>query len=399
MKKKKETWTKTRHKIVFTLLRPVFRLFLRIRYGFKGQKYRLEKGPHIILFNHPTAFDPFMVATSFKRPIYFMATDDIFSLKYVSWWIKYLVAPISKSKSFQDMTAVKNMIRIAKEGGTIALAPEGNRTYTGKLCHINPAVVKMIQLLKIPLVLYNIEGGFGVSPRFSPFIRKGKMFGKVNKILSAEEIQNYTQDELYQEIITHLTAEDYLLNRNFSHKKRAEHLERILHICPVCEQKQMIYSYKDKVNCAHCKLEVEYKENLTFHSLNPNFKFTKVLDWMNFQENYIHSLENDGNIVYADDGILFKKVIKNERKEVLLEGSVLMDFEKIILFNKTDRFEFELKDIDSMAVLGQNKINFYVKDEIYQIKPHPKFNAIKYMHLYFHAKHVRKGEKDEFLGI
>lgn len=398
-KRKDPRWTKFRHHIAFLFFRPIFRIYLKIRYHYTAKQYKLQKGPHLIVFNHPTAFDPFMVSISFRRPIYFMATDDIFSLKFASWWIKYLVAPISKSKSFQDMNAVKNMLRVANEGGTIALSPEGNRTYTGQLCHINPAIVKLIKHLKIPLVFYNIEGGYGVSPRFSPFVRKGKMIGRVLEVLSPEQIQEISTEELYSLLQKHLTADDVLLHREFHHKRRAEHMERILHICPICNSKQTIYTYKEYVHCYHCKLEVEYTPNLTLVSKNPAFPFQTVADWLKYEEEYIRSIQDFKGIFYQDDAILLKKVIKNKKKELLLEGSVTIDFQQIVLYNTSQEFKFLLEEIDSMAVLGQNKINFYVGDSIYQIKAHPKFNAIKYMHLYYHVKHIRKGVKDEFLGI
>src|SRR5690554_3484206 len=166
VRNKRKRWMKFRHRFVFALVRPFFWLFLRLRYGFRYKRCHLPKGPAIILFNHTTNMDPFMVSSSIHGPVYFVATDDIFSIPFISKLIKYLVAPISKSKAVNDINTVKNCLRIVKEGGRIAISPEGNRTYSGKLCHINKAIVKLVKLLKVPLVLYNIVGGFGVNPRF-----------------------------------------------------------------------------------------------------------------------------------------------------------------------------------------------------------------------------------------
>lgn len=51
---------------------------------------------------------------------------------------------------------------------------------------------------------------------------------------------------------------------------------------------------------------------------------------------------------------------------------------------------FPLDDIISMAVMGQNKLNIYFGKAIFQIKAHPRFNALKYMQLYFHIKNKKK---------
>ena len=54
--------------------------------------------------------------------------------------IRYLVAPIPIQKQATDVAAVMTCICLAREGGTIAIAPEGNRTYSGKTVYINPAI-------------------------------------------------------------------------------------------------------------------------------------------------------------------------------------------------------------------------------------------------------------------
>lgn len=95
-------WTKTRHKMVFWFLRGPFKLFFRMKYNMKPQKYQLENKPYLILSNHLTTLDPFIVACSFKRPIYYMASTDLFSSKYGKI-IEHLVAPIPKSKSVKDL--------------------------------------------------------------------------------------------------------------------------------------------------------------------------------------------------------------------------------------------------------------------------------------------------------
>ena len=64
---------------------------------------------------------------------------------------------------------------------------------------------------------------------------------------------------------------------------------------------------------------------------------------------------------------------------------------------------FLIDEIISMAVMGQNKLNIYLGKAIYQIKADPRFNALKYMQLFFHIKNKKKGVTDgdlaRFLGI
>ena len=126
---KKKKWIKFRHGIVRNIAYLILAPYSRFKYGIKVTRFRSsEKRPFLILMNHQTPFDQFFVGMAFKGPVYYLATEDIFSNGCVSSLIKYLVAPIPIQKQTTDVKAILNCLKIAKEGGTIAIAPEGKRT-------------------------------------------------------------------------------------------------------------------------------------------------------------------------------------------------------------------------------------------------------------------------------
>ena len=166
MKKKKNTWTKPRHRIVRNIVFFFLYPYARLKFGIKISKFKEQgKRKYLILLNHTTVFDQFFVGMAFKGPIYYMATEDIFSNGWVSSLIRWLVAPIPIKKQTTDISAVVNCIKVAKEGGTIAIAPEGNRTYSGKTEYMSPSIVSLAKKLAMPIALFRIEGGYGVHPR------------------------------------------------------------------------------------------------------------------------------------------------------------------------------------------------------------------------------------------
>ena len=65
------------------------------------------------------------------------------TLKQVAQWCDGSVAPehanIEITGVSTDTRAIRTMIKVAREGGTVALAPEGNRTYSGKTEYMRPA--------------------------------------------------------------------------------------------------------------------------------------------------------------------------------------------------------------------------------------------------------------------
>ena len=107
-----------------------------------------------------------------------------------------------------DLVGGKTMLRVLKEGGTVAVFPEGNRTYSGELCYISPAITKFFMMSKVPIVIYNIEGGYGVDPRWGLKKRKGKLCGKIKRVLYPDEYKTLTEEELHNLILNELNVKN-----------------------------------------------------------------------------------------------------------------------------------------------------------------------------------------------
>ena len=151
---KRKKWIKIRHRIIQKIAKVILTPICKFKYGITAEKFKeQEDRPYLILYNHQTAFDQFFMGISFKTPIYYVATEDIFSMGFVSDLLRFAVNPIPIKKQTTDVGAVMNCIRVAKEGGTICIAPEGNRTYSGKTEYINPAIVPFAKKLKLPIAL------------------------------------------------------------------------------------------------------------------------------------------------------------------------------------------------------------------------------------------------------
>ena len=224
---KQKTWAKPQHRIVTEIVRAVLAPYCRLKYGLRAERFR-EQGnrAYLILYNHQTPFDQFFVAMSFKGVIYYMATEDIFSLGWISDVLRWLVAPIPIRKQTTDISAVKTCIKVAREGCSLAIAPEGNRTYSGKTEYMNPAIAGLARKMGLPIALYRIEGGYGTEPRWSDKVRKGKMRSFVSRVIEPEEYASLTNEELMVLIEEGLRVNEGTLDRRYLSGKRAEYLER-----------------------------------------------------------------------------------------------------------------------------------------------------------------------------
>ncbi len=406
MKKEKNTkkWIKFRHRIVRNLLYIFIYPYSLIKYRIKIEKFKEQKKtPYLILLNHQTPFDQFFVGMSFKGPIYYLATEDIFSKGFLSAVIRYLVAPIPIKKQTSDVKAVKQCIRVAREGGTICIAPEGNRTYSGRTEYMSDSIASLAKMLKLPIALYRIEGGYGAEPRWSDVVRKGKMRCYVSQVIEPEDYKKMSNEELFEIIEKGLFVNEAVADCEFHHKKRAEYLERAMYVCPLCGLSRW-YSENEFCECKNCGAKIEYQPDKQIKGVNCEFPFNFVADWYDYQKDYINKLDVMEYVkapIYFDEASVFEVII-NKKKVPLKNSAKISLYGDKIVFDEGEKNELRLDfcNISALSVLGRNKANIYYSDKVYQLKGDKRFNALKYVHIYYRYKNVTKGEKDEqFLGL
>ena len=400
--KKNKKWLKFRHKVVHVILRHPVHLICILKYGIKITKFReQEKRPYLILYNHQTAFDQFFVGLAFKRPVYYLASEDIFSNGWLSSLIKYLVEPIPIKKQSTDIKAILNCMRVGKEGGSIAIAPEGNRTYSGETVYMSPTISSLARKLGMPIVLYHIEGGYGVQPRWSDVTRKGRMRAYVYRVIQPEEYANMTDDELFLEIKNGLYVNEAKVDGEFHHKKSAEYLERAMYTCPDCGL-STLESHGQIIECKRCGKKIKYLPTKELIGIDCDFPHHFVLDWYNAQSDFVNAL--DLSKYYEKpmfkDNTSVTEIIPGKKKIPLLDNAKITLYGNRIEVEGNEKLVMHFDDTTTTAVLGKNKLNVYHNGKIYQFKGDKRFCALKYVHIFHRYKNVSKGdENDKFLGL
>ncbi len=386
-KKKSSPWVKPHHIVVRNIAEVVLYPFIRLMYGARVKPFDTEgKKQYLVLMNHQTAFDQFFLGLAFKAPIYYVASEDLFSKGILSSLIKALVNPIPIKKQTTDPRAVINCIKVAREGGTIAMAPEGNRTYDGRPLHINPTIAPLARKLGLPIALFRIEGGYGVHPRWSDVVRGGGIDCYVSRVIEPEEYESLTDEELYKIIVDGLAVNEARVTGLYPHKKNAEYLERAIYTCPICGFSRL-ESHGDTIECTCCGLKVKHTATKELVSDNEAFNFRFVADWYDYQTEKVSRLTLDD---YKDAPIFRDTVNLYEeipyKKKILLKKGVPMELyiDKIIL----DGTVYPYSNLHGVTVLGKNKLNIYHEDKIYQIKGDKRFCALKYVNIYTHYKNL-----------
>lgn len=401
---KRKKWIKPRHKIIQAIAKLVIGPLCKIKYGIDIVKFREEEDrPYLVLYNHQTAFDQFFVGLSFKRPLYYLATEDIFSMGFISSLLRFAVEPIPIKKQTTDVGAVMNCLRVAKEGGSIALAPEGNRTYSGRTEYINPAIVALARKINVPVVLYRIEGGYGIQPRWSDKTRKGKMKSYVSEVIFPEEYSAISDEEFIGRIRSGLYVDEAREGGIYKSEKRAEYLERAAYVCPFCGLSEF-GSSGNELRCKKCGKTVVYGEDKRITGKGFDFPFEFFGDWYNYQFDFVNGLnvfDYTEKPLFRDEVTVKEIIIRKNKKTVREKAKFALYGDKIIADEETrNEWIIPFEELSAVSVLGKNKLNIYHGKTAYQITGSKSFNALKYVNIYYRWKNIKEGNIDgKFLGL
>jgi len=153
--KPKKRIVRFRHRLVFGFFRFFFKPIFVWPYRYHYQRHRLKKdGPYLILGNHTCMIDPILMSYAFDFPIYYVSSEQIFNLGFVTKLLRFLVHPLKKAKSMADIGTIKEIKQTLKEGGSVGMFVEGNITYTGENPKTPRAIGKLIKHLQVPVIFY-----------------------------------------------------------------------------------------------------------------------------------------------------------------------------------------------------------------------------------------------------
>lgn len=109
--------------VVRGVVAPTFRAYFRMR--IEGAEHIPGEGPAIIAPNHKSFWDSFFVACATRRDVRFMGKNELFH----SWQGPLLVRlgafPVRRGEADED--ALETARTILRQGGVLALFPEGTR--------------------------------------------------------------------------------------------------------------------------------------------------------------------------------------------------------------------------------------------------------------------------------
>ena len=183
--------------MIYTLVKLISKWFL----GFLGKptitgigKVPLT-GPLIVVANHTSLLDGFLLAAFLPRRITFLSAAYLFRMPGVGAFLRAMGA-IQAKNSGSELTGIKAALRVLRGGGTLALFPEGRICQADKLGPFHTGWAYLALKTGAPVLPVVIKGTSKTLPVGAVFPRRGNIRMQIGSPWTMEKIQRPGQETL-----------------------------------------------------------------------------------------------------------------------------------------------------------------------------------------------------------
>lgn len=369
-----------RHLFVWKALRPLAKLICWIKFGFTAAETRVG-GPFLLVSNHVTNWDPILAACSFPEQMYFVTSEHLLRAGLGGKLVAWLQAPIPRQKSGNASGTVLTMMRYLRRGMNVCVFPEGNRTWDGVTAPFLPSIGKLARASGASLVTYKLTGGYFASPRWAGnSIRRGRMRGEAVHVYSPEELRSMTPQEINEHIVSDLYEDAYARQRKdpvrFNGKRLAEHMERLLFLCPQCGRMHTLQSRDDTVRCWKCGFSFRYLP--TGFLAGNDLPFDNIRDAVRWQTGEIFRLcdtADETKPIFTDADMRVDTVQSGSGTKPLGRGDMRLFRDRLELPGAS----LPAGDITGVSLMGPQDLYISAGDTHYVIRSSTIHCMVKYL--------------------
>lgn len=373
-KKKEKKIVKTRHRVATWfarnfVYRPFWGWWATAKNGVsRKQAKELRKGgPYLIVSNHISNTDPVMITNAVRMPVYYVATEVIFSMGLISKLLTFFLKPFPKSKSQPDISTVRNMLQISKEGGNVGIFVEGNATFNGGLASMPEAIGKVVLKMKRPILVMNFIDLYLKIPRWAIKARHSKIRPRVEvkRVIPYEEYKDLSPDQINDLIYKEIESSPYenvAPEQSFTRKHMAESLHRLLFMCPNCHNVDQMHGH-DELVCKACGFKATYDDKGYINSSITGKQTLIEADTrqvINYEQYLDNNREYKISLVARQVYILKKRRVRIGYCDFILdENGVRLDLKSKVWQSNSEIIPFET--ISAFACQGKYRVIVYLR--------------------------------------
>lgn len=174
----------TRLKILKAIGTVICKTYLRV--CCEGVENIPGKEACLVVSNHVSGLDPFLIGTMIDRPIYYVAKMELYKGPIITWFLNSLGA-IPIDRRTLGVSAARTILQLLREGELVGIAPEGTRSRTGEVLPFTHGATKLALWTRTPLVPAAVYGTRELMPPSATYIKPGKVYIKFGELFDLSE--------------------------------------------------------------------------------------------------------------------------------------------------------------------------------------------------------------------
>ncbi|MDO5576059.1 MAG: lysophospholipid acyltransferase family protein [Fibrobacter sp.] len=375
-------------------------LWIKYRFKCKSKFPIFPKAPFVVLSNHGTFFDPWIIGWYTFRPFSYMMNDDGFrgppsiSTRYLK-----SIDCIPKKKGTTDYKAMKTTFQFLKDGSPVCVFPEGQTTWDGETQPLFPGIEKIVKKVNSGLVLIKLQGNFLTKPWWARFTRNGRVLITAKQI-SPEEIASLSSEEILQIYKSYIYQNDIKdpenLDYPFKGEKLAEGLERFVWICMDCGCEDTLVTEGDTITCkscgkswnidAHCRLSANTENTRSLHDLK---------DWSDMLKQKVKDkIKTNPEILTQSQDVIMQTENEKFVFEDIDKGTLVLTPNELTFKSQSNTYNWSVEKISNYVIQKKDIFEFNYEDKLFRFV----FDRKSVMKWIFYVRYLKGYEIIESRG-
>ena len=176
------------NRVLVAAFRAVTRIIARtyIRLHAEGLENVPDEGACIIITNHISGLDPFVIGIPMDRTLYCLAKVEIYQSALITWIMNSLgYIPLDRSST--DISAMRIVLRLLKNGEAVGISPEGTRSQTGEMLPFTDGATKLALHTQVPILPVAVYGTRELMPPGTYGFKSGKAYVKIGELFDLSD--------------------------------------------------------------------------------------------------------------------------------------------------------------------------------------------------------------------
>ncbi|BAZ29423.1 1-acyl-sn-glycerol-3-phosphate acyltransferase [Cylindrospermum sp. NIES-4074] len=175
------------HTLKWSVVSPFLHTYFRIK--IHDAQNVPQAGPLVVVSNHASYFDPLIISNSVRRPVAYMAKEELFRVPVLVQAIRlYGAYPVNRGTA--DRSAIRSALECLENGWAVGVFLEGTRTPDGRITDPKRGAALLAAKAKVPMLPVSLWNTEKILQKGSPIPRAVPVTVRIGNLIDAPSSTN-----------------------------------------------------------------------------------------------------------------------------------------------------------------------------------------------------------------